>query len=295
MIQDVRKNVRETLLGRDTADGSILAVGASGTQVDVAAGDALVGTDGNGDPVRVSTSATTVTLPNADSENPRKDTIFIDDTGTVDYQQGVAEPAAPSGNARFDTFSPEPPLPSGVTVLAEVWVGAGATTLSSADVRDRRQPAQIVGEEIAAETLRAATLGRNVDAQGNNITGIGTAEADSLSTGEQTTTSSFIFGSEIKEITSGSVEATSPFVRLTGEGDAADELTDITNPTPGQRVVLAKNAVGYDITIKDTAGSGETQIVLSGSDFVLSNRNDKIELIYTPDGNNWTELSRSAN
>jgi len=31
MIQDVPKNVRETLLGRDTADGSALAVGASGT------------------------------------------------------------------------------------------------------------------------------------------------------------------------------------------------------------------------------------------------------------------------
>lgn len=29
MIQDVQKNVRETLLGRDTADGSLLAVGAS--------------------------------------------------------------------------------------------------------------------------------------------------------------------------------------------------------------------------------------------------------------------------
>jgi len=31
MIQDVQKNVRETLLGRDTADGSALAVGASAT------------------------------------------------------------------------------------------------------------------------------------------------------------------------------------------------------------------------------------------------------------------------
>lgn len=31
MIQDVQESIRETLLGRDTTDGSLVAVGASAT------------------------------------------------------------------------------------------------------------------------------------------------------------------------------------------------------------------------------------------------------------------------
>jgi len=173
---------RSRLDGYAVVTGLTPTAGSSGLEVDVASGEALVGTDANDDPLRVSVGATTVTLSTADSQYPRKDVVYVDDAGTVQVAEGTADPPLPETATLFNTYQPEPPLVRTGAVLAEVFVAAGATTLGSADVRDRRQPAQVVGEEVAAETLRAATFGRDVDAQGNDITGIGTAEADSVNT-----------------------------------------------------------------------------------------------------------------
>lgn len=144
---------------RDRLDGyavvSGLAVSAgSGLSVDVASGTATVGeTSGSVDTVS-NGSTTNVSLAAADGSNPRKDTIYIDTGGSLQAETGVAEGATPSGKTQFDTFQPEPPTPSteGV-ILAEVWVPAGASSLSSGDIRDRRQPAQAVFDDVTTQSL----------------------------------------------------------------------------------------------------------------------------------------------
>lgn len=137
---------------RDRLDGYAVVSGLevtwdTGMDLSVSSGEALVGeTSGSLDSVTYG-GGTPITLPDGDSTDPRKDTIYIDSTGTIQFERGEPEPAVPNGLKRFDTYQPEPEFPSTEgTILAEVWVPAGATTLQSADVRDRRSPADVVGE-----------------------------------------------------------------------------------------------------------------------------------------------------
>jgi len=149
---------RDKLDGYAVADGLGVSVD-TGLTVSVASGTATVGeTSGVVDTVSLG-SSTTVTLDSADSTNPRKDTVYIDTTGTVQVETGTAEAADPSGSVRFDTFQPEPPLPStDGTVLAEVWVAAGASSLSSSDIRDRRVPADSVGDRAVYQDVHTGSL-----------------------------------------------------------------------------------------------------------------------------------------
>lgn len=144
---------RDKLDGFAVASGLTPSVGASGLEVDVASGTATVGeSSGVVDTVTLG-STTTITLDAADGTNPRKDVVYIDTSGTLQKETGTAGAANPSGNTRFNTFEPEPPFPSTAgAILAEVWVAAGATSLQSADVRDRRMPADAVGDRAVYRT-----------------------------------------------------------------------------------------------------------------------------------------------
>jgi len=150
---------------RDRLDGmavvSGLAVSAgSGLSVAVASGTATVG-ESSGSVDTVSNGLTTnVSLTSADSNDPRKDTIYIDSNGNVTAETGTARPAKPSGETQFSTYQPEPPFPSpdARAILAEVWVGAGSTDVTSSDIRDRRAPADIVGDTMTARTVATDTL-----------------------------------------------------------------------------------------------------------------------------------------
>jgi hypothetical protein len=151
---------RNKLDGFAVVDGLKVSEGSSGLEIDIASGTATVG-ESSGTVQTVSTgSTTTKTLNTADSTNPRKDTIYIDTNGDIQIEQGAAEAAEPSGNDRFTTYQPEPPLPSTEgTILAEVWVGAGQTSLQSADIRDHRYPADGVFDDVFAQALSTEQIG----------------------------------------------------------------------------------------------------------------------------------------
>lgn len=138
-----------------TTDGSDLTLDVGSS---AGGGSATVGqSSGSVDTVSLS-SAGTVTLDAADSTNPRKDVVYIDTSGTLQVETGVAEPADPSGNVRFETFQPEPPEPSTAgTILAEVWVAAGTSSIASSDIRDRRQPAEVVVDALRGESVSVDT------------------------------------------------------------------------------------------------------------------------------------------
>lgn len=125
------------------------SVGSGDWDVDIASGDGVV------EESSVSTSSTaTVTLSSSDSD-PRKDVIYINSSGTVQSLEGTAASAEPSGETQADTYTPAPPDASGITgvVVAEVWVGGGASSLSSGDIRDRRIPSPTYADEDAQDAV----------------------------------------------------------------------------------------------------------------------------------------------
>ena len=83
--------------------------------------------------------------------NPRKDVIYIDSNGSAQVKEGspAAVPSeAPGG--RFQTWKPAPYDMHDIdgVVLATVWVAGGASSLGSADLRDRRLSADRVVDEL---------------------------------------------------------------------------------------------------------------------------------------------------
>lgn len=75
----------------------------------------------------------TVTLDAADATNPRIDSIYYDTAGAVDNATGTAI-------AVTSTTGPVPTTLSSTQIrLADIYVAAGATSISSGDITDRRQ------------------------------------------------------------------------------------------------------------------------------------------------------------
>ena len=83
-----------------------------------------------------------VALAAADGTNPRRDLVYVDTTGTLQVLTGTPAPKDPASATRFEAFDPSPPDSSSLgttgTVLAEVWVPAGASDIVADDVRDMR-------------------------------------------------------------------------------------------------------------------------------------------------------------
>ena len=112
------------------AGGAVTA--DSGLTVNVAAiaGNAVTI---NGTVVTTAFSATTKTASAADATNPRIDSVYYDSTGAVGIAAGVAV-------ALTATTGPVPPtLAANQIRVADLWLGAGSVTISSADITDRRQ------------------------------------------------------------------------------------------------------------------------------------------------------------
>lgn len=161
---------------RDRLDGYAVVSGygispGTGLEVDVASGTALFGVDGNGDANAVSSGTTqNVALASADSSNPRKDVIYVQSDGTVTKETGVARSELPTDATRFNTYKPEPYSMHDIegVVLAEVWVGAGETSLSTNDIRDRRMSATATHEQLITKALAAAEIESGSTAHGQN-------------------------------------------------------------------------------------------------------------------------------
>lgn len=120
--------------------GCEVSPGTDDMTVQVASGSIFF----DGDSVDVA-AQDNVPLAASDSTYPRKDVVYLDGNGDLQVATGGAEAAVPTGEVRFKTRRPAPPdlSATAATVVAEVWVPAGASDISSADVRDRRQEADI--------------------------------------------------------------------------------------------------------------------------------------------------------
>jgi hypothetical protein len=123
--------VLDSISGDGVLSGGEVTPG-TGLAVNISAATVLI--DGN----KYTFNAGSVTLNAANATYPRKDLIIATPSG---FSKVTGTPAAisPTGRTRFETESPEPPAkPASSVVLAEVWVAAGATSLTTSDIRDRR-------------------------------------------------------------------------------------------------------------------------------------------------------------
>lgn len=150
-------------------------LGSSEATVEVAAGTLLV----NGSTVDV--ASTTLGVPVSDVD-PRKD-LVVYDTGAsaLAVVEGQAEDASPTGSARQQARIPRPPsLDASVTAvsgtgdpkipLAEVWVPADATSITSDDLFDRRQGVEpIVADIDAAERMGIPVYSADADAPNTTL------------------------------------------------------------------------------------------------------------------------------
>lgn len=119
----------------------------------------------------VSVSAQNVQIDASDPDQPRKDVVYADGTGSALVAKGT--PKTPpqeqvdSGATRFEFYQPEPPALRGTdaVVLAEVWVPEGASSISSADVD---------GRQVSTTVL--PSFETDVDAKSNTIANLDSAE-----------------------------------------------------------------------------------------------------------------------
>ena len=102
----------------------------------------------------VNVAQATLSLSGSD-QKPRKDTVWVDSTGTPQVTEGTPASAKPGGKVREQTFNPAPPLPTEepAVLLAEVWVGEDATSVSDADIRDRRVDASSVVQSTSTTSI----------------------------------------------------------------------------------------------------------------------------------------------
>lgn len=98
-----------------------------------------------------------------------------------------------------------------------------------------------------------------------------------------------IFSRSDLTIAAGAIAVTGNFHRVDTEAAAAtDDLDTINGGSDGQRLILSSVSSARDVTIKNGTGN-----IVCGSDFILSNTSDLIELINV--AGTWRQVSRSDN
>lgn len=201
---------------------------ASGMQVKVKTGSAIIqGVYVNSD-AEVILSVTT-----ADGSNPRIDRVILQvdwtaNTVSLEMLDGTAaaSPVAPTLTQDTSTWE---------ISLAQVYVGAGVSTINSGNVTDERE----------------------FSLSGNDGAQLGGRVTKTISSGA----------------ISVDAQAGISFIVLAGEGATADTLTDInmTNPRDGALILL--RGAGYDITIVNTGnlslGRYLDQVVIRNSQSLL--------------------------
>lgn len=102
---------------------------------------------------------------NSTNTNTRRDIIYVDSSGNVQVAEGTEkEPQTTVTNPDYvDYVFPTPPDLAHVdaTVLWEVWVPNGNSTITSSELLDRRESAEIVTDTVESSQLTGSVAGGN--------------------------------------------------------------------------------------------------------------------------------------
>jgi hypothetical protein len=149
--------------------GSSYAVTASGSMsVSVAAGyAALIGasTSTQGTYIATNDAATSLTVPTADTTYGRIDIVYLQVNDS--FYSGATNSVTLSYLAGSPAVSPTVPVPTGSTtyyILAQVAVASNATSITNANITDRRSP-------VLTPLTQSATMMSRLTANGTAATG----------------------------------------------------------------------------------------------------------------------------
>lgn len=126
---------------------------------------------------KVAVSAVTSLTIGAHSSSPRIDLITVDSSGTVAVVQGTGA-----------TTPAIPAIPSNKIALAIVYVSSTATSISSADIQDKRVNLALAEQTIYQPVLNSAILSQESLASSGTNPKLTTYQAKSLTTDATTTT-----------------------------------------------------------------------------------------------------------
>ena len=202
-IQKLHFNELVKAIGGDGVISGLEVTAAGGMDLNVSAGEAIIGG------TRVSFSATTVTIPAADPLYPRKDLVVAKSDGSIAVVQGTPDSPLPSDRTGVFTVTPRPPdPPSGSIILAEIWVPAGATEITSGDITDRRifvAPSEYAADKIYADQIAEKTAGAGITllSVSKHQGGIQTDSISELTSGARVSLPSGLKTDTIEEYTSG--------------------------------------------------------------------------------------------
>ncbi|WP_324757105.1 hypothetical protein [Haloarcula montana] len=230
-------------------------------------------------------SVTDFSLPAADPEQPRTDVIYRDAVGDPQYKEGEPGGIKPEGvQARDRDAAAPPPYPmhdiDGV-VLATVWVPAGATSITLADIRDRRMPASLDVDQLSARSIDAGSVSSESLDTGNIDNG-----GSPIQFGDKLETISPNDPSEVIRMGSGravvgnqtilSDDSVVVLRNLAGFGIPASVLVRNNDDTEGAKFSVAGNNVSIDESDGSFAASdtdGNICVYIGGNnDLVLKNR-----------------------
>jgi len=91
------------------------------------------------------------TIGTADGTNPRVDRVCLTAPASSDsiVPQVVVLAGTPSGGATLDNLTGAQAVPTGYVLLADVLVGAGVTSITTANIRDRRPVGGVFGPAVS--------------------------------------------------------------------------------------------------------------------------------------------------
>lgn len=286
-------------------------LGSSNAAIEVQPGSVFAdGTD-------VSISQTPLDVASSDSDEPRKDLVIYNTTSdSLEVLTGTPETAEPAGAIRQGAEKPNPPaLSSSVDALsgggepsiplAELWIPAGAESIESADIGDRRHATDRTFDTISLDALTgditgdqtlSTVAGDNLDIQSGQLNATDT-DTDT-DTHVSITDDGAAVASDVGTIDAGTnLTATGDSTTVTL--DAADGgsggtkttlfLSDFTTPGDG-----SADDTGFDNAVS-SASPGDT-IVFDGGDYLFNSshtvsksltiRSDGSRLEYTNTTNN---------
>lgn len=231
-VQSLDLNVQAmSLAGYAVVSGCAVSLntgtlGAGNSALQVAAGS-----------VRHNATDVTVAGQNVDVEKggnqPRKDVVFIDSNGDAQVRKGKPTEPDPSNAKRTTAESPSPDSFSdyGGVVLAEIWVGKSATTLTSDDILDRR----------------VAAIGDGHTHAHSDLTGIGASDHHARYTDTEAVDAVEAHASALTIDITGEAQTTQSNLD-THAGDAAAHHTRYTDTEAVGAVEAHPDALTIDIT-----------------------------------------------
>lgn len=212
-----------------------------------------------------SDAVTNVSVPTADSTNPRKDRIVAKFDMTIDPNGAASNNVSIELVEGTPAGSPSAPAtPSNAISLAIIDVPASDTAIGNAQITDDRTYVQ-VGASVLADLQRESTALKT--------TRLKLANATTLT------------------LASDAITVTQPYHKVDTQAAAAsDDLATITaGYGSGEIVVLFAANDARTVVVKNGTGN---ILTADGADFSIDTDDKSITLIY--DGTNWKEIARGV-